>query len=127
MNRIPHIPADELMKLARRIKFGAFVHGVPTRIRLELNKHNVLSLAFTFEPDYAETMPIHPMRRHILITFHRFGAPSFFKPSVAEVLSQIPAELIDDVDGFVIEAENMSSYNCLPDGYHFTRTHLLLK
>jgi hypothetical protein len=36
-------------------------------------------------------------------TLHTYGYPGFFKPSIAEVLAQIPEELVAKVRGFSLE------------------------
>ena len=126
MNRIPPITTDRLLQLGHRIQFGTFVNWVAKRIvGLAINEHNLRSVAFTFDAKYRGTlvMRLHP----VIITYHRFGAPSLFKPTFAEVVSQIPEDVVDQVSAFVIESDNLTSYNVLPDGYHFTKTHLLMK
>lgn len=56
-----------------------------------------------------------------IITYHSYGAPSLFKPSLAEVVAQLPKNF----EGvFCIESKDLNNYNCLDDGYHFTKTHL---
>lgn len=42
-------------------------------------------------------------------TLHSYGAPSLFKSSVEEVLSQIPEHLVDDIDAFCLRAPSTSS------------------
>lgn len=127
MKRIPDISTAKLLRLASKIKFGAFVKGEAKRISLPITEWNLRQIAFTWNAEYGEFLRCHPTRNVVLITYHNFGAPSLFKPSISEVLAQIPGELVSRVEAFAIETENMGVYNVLPDGYHFTKTHLFLK
>ncbi len=53
-------------------------------------------------------------------TIHGFGAPSFFKPSIAEVLAQIPDEFINRVVAFETNHKGFTEGN----GFHTATTTL---
>ncbi len=48
----------------------------------------------------------------------RYAAPSFFKPSIAEVLECIPERLKDRSIAFEINPHGKSAWHCSQDGYH---------
>lgn len=56
-----------------------------------------------------------------VITYHRFGAPSLFKPSLAEVVAQLP----EDFKGyFCVDSDDLDVYNVIDENHHFTKTFL---
>jgi len=57
-------------------------------------------------------------------TFHTWGAPALFKPSVAEVIAQIPVEMRDSVDAFEVISEGLGPPAVLQEGFHVTNTAL---
>lgn len=63
-------------------------------------------------------------------TYHGFSYHGFFKPSVAEVLAQIPKELLPEVAAFEIikRPENAANLNeekeALNQGFHVATTRL---
>lgn len=95
---IPAITNARLAELAARIKplvrkDGLHYYIEPCELR---------SMSFLWEPVFAE--PARGLKMLVQIrTLHTFGYYGFFKPSIAEVLSQIPAELIDAVRAFEVE------------------------
>lgn len=75
--------------------------------------------AFTWDPTPTEKAP--PMETLTeIMTYHEYGAPSFFKPSVAEVLVCIPNRYIDLVTAF----ETVDPYL---DGEHHVATTRLYR
>ena len=63
----------------------------------------------------------------IIETYHTLGAPAFFKPSIAEVLSQIPTRYIDIVVAFETIADGLTADNVVEvrsKSYHKTTTKL---
>lgn len=59
-------------------------------------------------------------------TYHKFGVPVIFSPSVAEVLAQIPKKYLDKVVAFETVSEGLSHEN-LVGNYHVTVTKLYTK
>lgn len=63
-------------------------------------------------------------------TLHRYGYHGFFKPSLAEVVAQIPADLVHEIDAFEIVAwpQTVTELNqelyALNRGYHVATTAL---
>jgi hypothetical protein len=53
-------------------------------------------------------------------TYHTFGYQGFFKPSVAEVLAQIPEDLL----GQTVAFEVLGPSRATADGYHVATTRL---
>jgi len=64
----------------------------------------------------------------VITTIHTFGAPALFKPSMAEVLAQIPANMVDEVVAFEICTEHGKEF-AVYDGttYHKAKTYLYKK
>jgi hypothetical protein len=68
-----------------------------------------------------------------ITTHHSFGFAGFFKPSIAEVLAQIPEEHLDKVVAFeIVEApESADDLNrereATNAGYHVAKTRLYTK
>lgn len=65
-----------------------------------------------------------------IITYHSWGYYGFFKPSIAEVLAQIPDSLVPKTDAFEIEwypqdADDLNQQQrVVNDGYHMAVTCL---
>jgi hypothetical protein len=62
-----------------------------------------------------------------IATFHTWGAPVFFKPTVAEVLAQIPEKRKKAAAAFETVTEGLNSSNCMPEGFHHALTRLYKK
>ena len=137
MERIPEITDQRLEELASQIKPVVRFKGKKGRVPkyngvlFYIADVDLRGTAFTWEPKatkIADDLNIYAMIR----TFHSYGAPSFFKPSIAEVLAQIPQEDIGRVVAFEtltskIDSTSLDIKNCLPDGYHWTTTRLYEK
>lgn len=92
---VPKITEERLAELLPRIrpvvrKDGGLWYIKPVDPR---------RIAFLWDPtldakveDLKELRGIH--------TFHDYGHPSLFKPSIAEVLAQIPADIVDETVAF---------------------------
>jgi hypothetical protein len=62
-----------------------------------------------------------PLRE--ITTFHTWAYYGFFKPTIAEVLAQIPEDLVDQVVAFEI-LDMINDNEALNDGYHVAITRL---
>lgn len=62
-----------------------------------------------------------------LVTYHSCGYKAFFKPSVAEVLAQIPEENVDETNAFFILSDDLDIRNCLSSGRHHAVKTILFK
>jgi hypothetical protein len=131
-NHIPTITDEDLLPLARQIRP---VKHTATGYRFfdlseyvakdEVNAYRGISCIWT-EQLVPGKACLHDIGA--FITYHSFGAPSLFKPSVAEVIAQIraqvPAEWLTRIRGFGFDTGDMSAYHVLGHGYHFAKCHL---
>ena len=134
MNRIPEISDERLETLAARIKpvirFQATTAGRfesidrnPEGKPFYIEPVDFRRTAFTWDPKpTVEAEDIVPYKT--IETFHTYGAPVFFKPSIAEVLAQIPEEDLERAVAFETGHHDMSAEHCLSDGYHWAATVL---
>lgn len=141
--RIPEISDRRLEQLMRQIKPVArfrrtlFQDGIAVGVAVPPYQHPYGTLhfikkvhprkaSFTWEPKssrVARTIEDKPYR--VITTYHSFGAPSLFKPSIAEVIAQIPEEELGRVAAFETVYWDMDARrNCTSDGYHVTDTRL---
>lgn len=137
--KIPELSKKRLEKLVKKIKpLVRFVVKFRTgEFELELGKDGKPKRAYGNPLYWAlfEIEPVDPMRTaytwdpkptkmredvacfDIIRTYHKYGAPFLFKPSIAEVLAQIPEDVIDKTVGFeILDHRELDSSNCL--GYH---------
>lgn len=128
--QIPEISDAKLAILLRRLTPLVEYAGALWTIKLPDPRR----VAFTWNPiridralDLEETVWIR--------TLHRYGAPSFFKPSIAEVLAQIPSALVNwpgdlsslaafSVKGPDTQADLMKNSDALNAGFHVATTTL---
>ena len=119
------LPDEEIARRAKTIrpvvKFGEKLHYIKP-----VDLHTV---AYTWDPKKAEKATgLKPLKE--ITTLHRWSYYGFFKPSIAEVLSQIPEDLVDRVVAFqIIEcpetAEDLNkNYFELISGFHVATTLL---
>jgi hypothetical protein len=95
---IPKITDEELHRRAEKIKPLIKVDdGKYFRIK-DVDLHKI---AFTWSPKY-EGEPVQAEEVRVIHTDHLCGRPSLFKPSIAEVLAQIPEGLVDKIAAFAI-------------------------
>lgn len=126
--QIPEISDARLDELAARIKpvvtFGGVKHYIkPCHLRDE---------AYTWDAKKRAPAPaLKPLRE--IRTYHTYGYYGFFKPSIAEVLAQIPADVIDQVTEFEIvqrpkEAKDLNEEKrALDAGFHVATTVLYVR
>jgi hypothetical protein len=65
-----------------------------------------------------------------IITYHTFGASVFFKPSIEEVLAQIPEQYLEQTVAFEIRTSALGPWNVVDrnhNSYHVTMTRLYKK
>lgn len=115
---VPKISDERLAKLSPRIKPVVEKDGKLFYIK----DVNPRTTAFTWDP--TPTVEAEDLVRLTTIpTRHTFGAPAFFKPSIAEVLAQIPLEYLDDVVAFETLSDNLLARD-IRNGWHITTTIL---
>ncbi len=121
---IPPISRERVIELVERIhplveKHGHLWHIAPV---------DPWHFAFTWSPTLRH-QALDFVPGICFPTLHAYGAPVFFKPSIAEVLAQIPEDIIDDVDAFSVKGpEDMADLNkerdALNAGFHVAQTTL---
>lgn len=125
---IPPITDERLNELAEKIKPIVRMDDEPHYIEpVDLRR-----TAYTWDPkpaDRAEGLgEICDIR-----TYHSYGAPVYFKPSIAEVIAAIPEEHLGEVVAFeIVESpETADDLNkeleALNAGYHVATTRLYRK
>lgn len=125
MNRIPSISDEQLNELYQRIKPVARKSRGDLYYIRDVDPRGV---AFTWDPKYTQKAKgLQPLQN--IVTYHTYGYYGFFKPSVAEVIAQIPKDCIDQVVAFETKGpEDASDLNQhiqeLNDGYHVATTTL---
>ena len=124
---IPEVPKEQIVLLAKRIKpvydFGHKHYIKPV---------DLFSVAYTWEPKKAKRV-VGLKALCDIRTYHGFGYHGFFKPSIAEVLAQIPAEHLSKVVAFEIvdcpkDADDLNKEKeALNAGYHVASTRLYIR
>ncbi len=89
---------------------------------------NLRNIAFAWDPKI--TRKASNLVKHATIkTLHTWSYYGFFKPTIAEVLAQIPEDLIEDTVAFEVIGPSMASdlnreKEALDAGFHVAMTHL---
>lgn len=122
---IPEVPKKVIRKRAKRIKPVYEFDGKKRFIK----KVKLFSTAFTWDPK-----PRKKARKLVALqditTYHTWAFYGFFKPTIAEVLAQIPEDVLDKVVAFeiVMKPETADDLNkdkeALNAGYHVATTRL---
>ena len=100
MTYILEISADRVAELLTRIK--PLVRQGEQLCEIELP--DPFKVAFTWDPVVTKPVDERELKwLKVITTYHAAGYIAFVKPSIAEVLAQIPAELLDDVYAFELE------------------------
>ena len=121
---IPEISDEALRQRADKIK--ALVHQDGALHFIQ--EPNLRETAFMWDPILTDKAP--KMREVARITtYHTFGHPALFKPSIAEVLAQIPEDVVDKVSAFKVlgpdDVDDLNNENeALNAGYHVAVTIL---
>ena len=126
---IPKVPKDRIKELAERIKpVVQFAHKGKRYIK----PVDLFGIAYTWDPKAAsKAKDLKPLCD--ITTYHTYGYYGFFKPSIAEVLAQIPAEHLDKVVAFEIvdSPQGVNDLNreneALNAGYHVATTTLYIR
>jgi hypothetical protein len=122
---IPKITDPRLNELAARIKPVVSFKGV----RHYIKPCHLRTQAYTWDAKKAAKAPALVEIVDIR-TYHTYGYHGFFKPSIAEVIAQIPADLIDQVTEFEIveRPKTVDDLNeeriALNKGFHVATTRL---
>lgn len=109
------LPKEKALELAKRIRPVASkdengrlsIYNEPKPLKYWLDGGKIYNQSYTFIANnevYAKTSSLKPIAK--ITTYHRCGYPLFIKPSVYEVLYQIPEELRDKVVAFELYASS---------------------
>ena len=92
---------------------------------------DIVGTSYTWDPKFDESRKVPELKPlGDITTFHGYGYYGMFKPSIAEVLAQIPDVLVQRVVAFEIigQPESAADLNAHPDavndGYHVATTRL---
>lgn len=98
---IPTLKKDELLSRAFRIK--AVAENAKGKLHF-IEPVDIEGTAFTWDPKHRDEA-IGLKRLKDINTIHDYGAPSLFKPSINEVLAQIPPDVLDKVTAFSTDVD----------------------
>lgn len=138
-SRIPEVPKERIKELAERIKpVVRFALGEKGLFRsseghpYHIEQVDPFRIAYMWTPKPAgKATSLKPLCE--ITTYHTYAYYGFFKPTIAEVLAQIPAEHLDKVVAFEIVGgpETADDLNREPEalnaGYHVATTRLYAK
>ena len=122
----PYVPLHTRGELeCRAERIIALVKGKP------VVNGDIVGASYTWDPEFDESRQVPKMKPLMdITTFHSYAYYGFFKPTIAEVLAQIPDTLVQRVVAFELVArpENASDLNehpeALNDGYHVATARL---
>jgi hypothetical protein len=124
---IPEVSRNDIERLAKIIR--PIIRNHQDGQAYYIKSVDLFETAYTWDPKITKiAIGIKPIVD--ITTYHTYGYYGFFKPSVAEVLAQIPAEHLNKVVAFEIigspeTAEDMNEeHAALNAGYHVATTRL---
>lgn len=128
-NYIPKITDDELVKRAENIKpVVREQRKFSGDVLFYIKPVDLKNVAFTWDAKPTkQATGLKPIAT--ITTYHAYGYYGFFKPSIAEVLAQIPEQYLKDVVAFeTYGPDSVTDLNRnkteLDDGYHVAQTIL---
>jgi len=128
-NRIPEISDERLTELYKRIKPVVTFRRKVKRLRQHqvgelyfIKDVNPRNVAFTWDPKPLQRVDNQLVLIGAIPTYHTWGYYGFFKPSIAEVIAQIPDVFLDEVVAFETLTD-ITLQNIIGD-YHVTITKL---
>ena len=119
---IPLMPLEEIESRAERIK--PIINGKV------VDCPDLVSTAYTWDPKFKDEVLPELKVLQTICTYHGYGHYSLFKPSIAEVLAQIPDDLLQQVVAFEIvdrpeTAEDLNKHlDALNAGFHVAYARL---
>lgn len=125
-------PQDQIFELARRIRpVDQFPQG-KFYIKTKVQPDFILKQSYTWAPELdGPAEDIEPIID--ITTYHTFGYHGFFKPSIGEVLTQIPDDFLGEVHAFEIVdwPQTVDDLNAQSEatnsGHHMATTRLYKK
>jgi len=133
---IPEVPKSDILELAKRIKpVVRFAIGLMGRFKSPEGKPYFIkpvdpfTIAFMWSPKPRKVAK--GLKKLVdITTYHTWTYYGMFKPSIAEVLAQIPADIVDRVVAFEIidypetAGDLNRNLDALNAGYHVAVTRL---
>lgn len=132
---IPDVPKERIEELARRIRpVMRFARTAKTCGRLDLNPGgnfyylkpvDLFRIAFTWPgTPKADVRAPRLQKLRTIKTYHAWDYYGFFKPTIAEVLAQIPEDILDEVIAFELEppADPLEPWDIVQYGHHVAET-----
>lgn len=103
---IPEISKEDLLarydQIKPVVKYDQKKYFLTDFTKEELTKCSYLWMIKERLGEELDITKYSPMPEYDFECIHKYGAPNFFKPSIAEVLAQISDSVIDEVCGFEI-------------------------
>lgn len=134
---IPKITDEELKKRYERIKPIVEIQGEKYLLRnFTESQLREISYIWNMHKDKREKINIDEyvaLEEHDFECIHKYGCYSLFKPSIAEVLAQIPEDILGIVDLFEIidEPKTVEDFYknkiVFENGYHISKVRLYVK
>lgn len=125
---IPQLSEGEMYARAETVKPVVRFNGVLHYIK----DVDLFNISYIWSPEKADVAPaLVPLEK--IVTYHSYGHPALFKPSIAEVLAQIPCVLVKKVCAFelVERPHDVNDLNrdseALQAGYHVAKVQLYTK
>jgi len=126
---VPGLPEDRIRELALRIKPAV---EFKREGRCYIKPVDVFAEAFTWDSEPASNATgLKPLCD--ITTYHPYGYYGFFKPSIAQVILQIPQEHLDTVIAFeIVKSPDIPDgldpeSDVLNAGYHVATTRLYVR
>ena len=126
---IPKVPKERIQELSELIRPVVQFDGKGGRY---IKPVDLFGIAYTWDPE-PEDRATGLVSLCDITTYHSYGYHGFFKPSIAEVLAQIPNEYVGKVVAFEIvekpeTADDLNRHiEALNAGYHVAKTRLYVR
>lgn len=134
---IPEISRELLLSRYKRIKPIVDIDGKKYFLR-EFKENELTDIAYLWHADEDKREEVNmneyvALIEHDFECIHDYGSPNLFKPSIAEVLAQIPGKLSQLVCAFEIIEYPQTAYdfnknkNAFDNGFHTSKVRLYCK
>lgn len=133
--QIPPMSKKEICELYRRIKPIVRIDEVPYYMR-EFSPSDLTEKSYIWNRGEDKTVPANMEELETIMdnkTLHKYGYHGLFKPSIGEVISQIPKDVLEKVVAFeiVYSPESWDDFNRYIDefnaGFHVSSVRLYSK
>jgi hypothetical protein len=103
----------ELLKLTKQIRPVAYFHDKLHYLNVEISMKGLRGTSFIWNAEKnIGNIATDIEELTIIVCKFTAGAPVFFKPTISEVLSQIPKEVLPEVVAFEIPDQLLVANNC---------------